>query len=220
MDRSLKEIFFALYVIGMSAGCSSAGKITHYQFEQPQKTEVPRLKYEQTDVFDPNLASVRGYTLKYIYLEKNGIRFIQLSRFQYAALRFKDYGYKTYSWGPIFLPIIPNFNFVTEQEMDLEAPLEFALQFYSDPVFERVTATLPDLEIMTADGKILKPIVSESSNGFAKNYKFDAKIKNVPWFILREAKIKLSNNKALQIPETKFTLKSEFEIDWSIPIGP
>ncbi len=200
--------------------CSTSGKITYYKFELIQKPATPKVGYIQTDVMDPNLASVRGYTLKYIYREKYRVRFLQLSHFQYAELSFKDYGYKNYSWGPIFLPVIPNFNFFEEKEMDMDAPLEFTLSFHSDPVFENVSSTLPDLEIVTNAGKILKPTIAKSLYGSGNSYKFDVKVKDLPWFILREAKINLSDGQHLQMPETKFTLKSELEIDWSVPIGP
>jgi hypothetical protein len=82
-----------------------------------------------------------------------------------------------------------------------------------------VTATLPDLEILDQNGRLLKPKVIVNSPE-SKTFVFDTTIKNIPWFILKEAQIKLSNGKILTIPKTKFVLVDEFALNLMYSIAP
>jgi hypothetical protein len=208
------QLIFTCYFL---TACSSIDKVTYYKFEDTKKNSVPKLSYEQTTMFD-SYASSLGFPLKIIYNKK--FRIFQINQYQYAQIKFQNYGYKIYTLGPVLLPIIPNVGdwLKSNRTISDDAKIEFSLSFSSDSVFETVTASLPDLEIVDHKGQLLRPTITVDNND--KTYSFEAKVNQTPWFILKEANILLSNGRSLTIPETKFILDSHFKINWLISIGP
>lgn len=213
--RLLLVSFFSFSVIA----CSSVDKTHYYKFHQETASKHPELSYERTSVWD-GVPSTRGFPLKIIYKEKFR-SIVSLPYFQYLKVTFKNHGYRTVTWGPIFLPIIPNFGdfAATEEKLDEEALLEFSINFVSSDEFGPVNATLPDLDIVDSTGKVLKPQSSTFLNGF-KTFKYGVKVKDLPHFTLRPASMSLSDGTTVAIPEIKFTLEKELAFNFALPIAP
>lgn len=199
----------------LCAACSSIEKVTHYRVEQPKSG--PGWTYRATTSRQvPTSAS--GFPAKLIYRKK--WRLFQDSFYQYAEIEFASYGHQNITQGPLLLPLIPTFSLGgVERKIDLDTKLSFTLRFVSDQEIESVTARLPVLEIMTDRGQRLEPRVDVVSANVTR-FTYDVMIRDLPWFVVREAEIKLSSGRALTIPETKFKLGKSIALNLLIPISP
>lgn len=200
----------------LCAGCSSIEKVTHYRARQPAGDLGWTLR--STGVQDTPL-SKSGLPPKLIYRRK--WRWFRTDLYQYAVIHFDTYGNRTYAVGPLLLPVIPNVFGIAgpEQKLDRDANLAFRLAYASDPDLDDTAAQLPVLEIITDRGVLLRPRVEEVG-GAGRHFTYDVKIRDLPWFTLREASIRLADGRTLKIPETRFELGKTVAVNLWIPIAP
>lgn len=188
------------------AGCSSTNRYDYYKVN-PIDTEAPPAVSQK-----PELVYL---TYKTLYRSA-----FQNDYQQRAWIRISNYSRHTYTFGPIFLPVIPYYD--GSSGLDTSKKITIELSAYSDSKFPERIMSVPDLVIETSDGRVLRPIlVTEGGPGTdSKKFEFDATVALTPWFFVQAAEIQLKDAKTLKIPRMKFTLTSEFIINWNDPVAP
>jgi len=203
MKRYLKYLLLVFF----ATGCSTTNRYQYYKLvSKEEKNILPEVTQKPEKLY-------------LIYNET------PRSIFQYNYVRrvwiaIKNYSRKPYSFGPIFLPIVPYF--VAGLPLDHSQNITIVLTAYLDPIYGERILSLPNLIIENSEGRILNPLsVNEDTSGFKfKSFTYDTTIDSSPWFILQEASIKLDNGKILKIPRMRFDFTNEFIINWNEPIAP
>lgn len=185
------------------AGCSA---ITKPAFYRPQFVSDPEGFSVGSDY--------RGYRL----YQKRGSD----DSSQSVSITVLAYGEKLYSVGPIFLPIIPVF-YVSSWSTKLDNSKNLAIYYcaYSSPA-EGSVKELPIPTISVASKARVKPISKsdiEPGSG-CQTFTFDYKLKDISQFEMSPTKVKLDNNKTIDVPGVKFVFTEKVSIDWAPPLAP
>ena len=210
MNRIIQLCAMVGLAIVMSA-CSTINRYNYYKADVVQLPSYPQISQSSARV-----------TLVY----KNDPRSIfQKSHQQLIAIGVSDYSRAVYTVGPIFVPIIPVFNLGGDPPLDLSNKIRIQIGFSSDKFYPETIKKWPELFIKTIDGRILKPEpvqkadLNQQIQTFAI-YTYDAKMKDNPNFILQASEVPMSNGSVLKIPEMKFELTSELQVNWNEQVAP
>ena len=193
------------------SACSTLNRYNYYKANVDQLTSYPQVSQSSARV-----------TLVY----KNDPRSIfQRPHQQLIVIGVSDYSRFVYTFGPIFVPIIPIFNLGGDRPLDLSNKIRIQIGFSSDKIYPETLKKLPELFIKAIDGRILKPEpfqeadLNQQTQAFVI-YTYDAKINENPNFILQASEVLMSNGSILKIPEMKFELASELQVNWNEQIAP
>lgn len=197
-----------ILLLPLLASCSSVTKSQYYSFDPV--SDLGALKVYKDE---------NGRSTGFLYRQGK-----DSGDHESIWIEVENTGETLYTFGPMFLPVIPVFFFPSSRRpIDSSKQIEIKFLAYSNADFGPSIKTLPELMVELPDGKKLKAIKTSPCLGDKDRcvlFTYDAKVGQTREFYISETRTILSDGRELRTPRLRYNFNDRIHFHWFQSIAP